>query len=191
MQLTHHLAAGLIPAMIASARALSRRVVYCVFDDIPAPGTTCGEFAAVGGFSVDDLKKLNPGIVCPSLDATKSYFVIGTATEGPTSSSTTSTAMSTTSKTTQTPTTTSTTTIPSAITSSTTSITSSAATPSNIPGLATDCDGFYKVKSGDQCDTIAQKHGISTDQFKKWNTYINDGACPLSLVTEGLPDPIH
>lgn len=43
------------------------------------------------------------------------------------------------------------------------SITTSAPTPSNtptMPGIAPTCDRFYKVKSGDQCDTIASRNQI-------------------------------
>jgi hypothetical protein len=44
-----------------------------------------------------------------------------------------------------------------------------------MPGLAADCDGFYKISSGDQCDTIARKQGITTAQFLSWNSEINAG----------------
>lgn len=44
-----------------------------------------------------------------------------------------------------------------------------------MPGLAANCDGFYKVASGDSCDTIASKNSITTTQFKSWNTEINAG----------------
>ncbi|KAK3338418.1 purine and uridine phosphorylase [Neurospora tetraspora] len=42
-----------------------------------------------------------------------------------------------------------------------------------MPGLAANCDGFYKVASGDSCDTIASKNSITTTQFKSWNTEID------------------
>jgi LysM repeat protein len=48
-----------------------------------------------------------------------------------------------------------------------------------MPGIADNCDGFYKVLSGDQCGTIATKHGISEAQFKSWNSQVNDST-PLS-----------
>jgi Pyruvate/2-oxoacid:ferredoxin oxidoreductase gamma subunit len=44
-----------------------------------------------------------------------------------------------------------------------------------MPGIVDNCDGFYKVSSGDQCGTIAAKHGISVAQFQSWNTEINGG----------------
>jgi LysM repeat protein len=43
-----------------------------------------------------------------------------------------------------------------------------------MPGIVDNCDGFYKVSSGDQCDTIAKANGISTAQLKSWNSEIND-----------------
>ncbi|KAJ5245095.1 hypothetical protein N7489_005191 [Penicillium chrysogenum] len=68
---------------------------------------------------------------------------MGTPTDDP-SSTTSTTAASTT--TTQSPTTTET-------------------APSNsptMPGIVGSCDGFHKVSSGDQCNTIATKYGIFT-----------------------------
>ncbi|KAK4107828.1 carbohydrate-binding module family 50 protein [Canariomyces notabilis] len=139
------LAAGHLPGLVTmvSAQAVSGRDVDCMFFTSPTShDATCETFAAAWGLSVDDLTKLNPGIVCPGLDTSKAYCVIGTVTEDPA----------------QTPTTT------------------SAPSPSNspaMPGLAENCDRFYKVASGDQCDIIAQKHGITTSQFLTWNSFIN------------------
>ncbi|KAL2820421.1 hypothetical protein BJX63DRAFT_380755 [Aspergillus granulosus] len=42
-----------------------------------------------------------------------------------------------------------------------------------MPGIVDNCDGFYKVSSGDQCGTIAQAHGITTAQLRSWNSEIN------------------
>jgi hypothetical protein len=47
-----------------------------------------------------------------------------------------------------------------------------------LPGIVDNCDGFYKVLSGDTCDSITKAHGISTTQFKSWNTGINDSTSP-------------
>lgn len=44
-----------------------------------------------------------------------------------------------------------------------------------MPGLAANCDGFYKVASGDSCETIEKQYGISDSQFKEWNSEANDG----------------
>ncbi|KAF7555932.1 hypothetical protein G7Z17_g1810 [Cylindrodendrum hubeiense] len=44
-------------------------------------------------------------------------------------------------------------------------------TPDSIqPGMVSNCDKFYFVKSGDSCAAIASKHGITLVQFNKWNT---------------------
>lgn len=159
---------------MVSARALSPRAVDCAFATTADAGATCESFAASWGQSVDELKKLNPGITCPNLDTSKTYCVIGTVTADPTSSSpsssfsSTSTTLKTTTTTTKVSTTSSST--------STSSSTTAAPAPSNspaMPGLAANCDGFYKVASGDSCDTIASKNGITTTQFKTWNTEIN------------------
>ncbi|RHZ56573.1 uncharacterized protein CDV56_100995 [Aspergillus thermomutatus] len=155
MYLTLLLTAGLVPGMAA---ALSRRAVECDFSTTADAGATCSSFASSWGLSVDTLQQLNPGISCPNLDTSQSYCVISTVTDDPTSTSTTLTT--------------------------TTSTTTTKTAPSNsptMPGIADNCDGFYKVSSGDQCDTIAAKHGISVAQFKSWNTEINDDCTNLWL----------
>ncbi|KAJ5765391.1 hypothetical protein N7520_004950 [Penicillium odoratum] len=43
-----------------------------------------------------------------------------------------------------------------------------------MPGTAANCDSFHLVLSGDQCDTIAAKYGISEAQFKSRNSKVND-----------------
>ncbi|KAJ5987857.1 hypothetical protein N7481_003067 [Penicillium waksmanii] len=101
------------------------------------------------GLLVDNLKQLNPGISCPDLDASRSYCVIGTATEEPSSTTSTSTTTKTT-----------------IISKSTTTTVTAPSNSPTMPGVASNCDGFYQVSSGDQCDTIAAKYGISEAQFK-------------------------
>jgi LysM repeat protein len=44
-----------------------------------------------------------------------------------------------------------------------------------MPGIADNCDGFYKISSGDQCSFIAQKHGVTIAQLRSWNSEINAG----------------
>lgn len=52
-----------------------------------------------------------------------------------------------------------------------------------MPGLAANCDNFHKITSGDQCDVIETKYGISDAQFKSWNSEINAGMySSLSVV---------
>ncbi|KAJ5647451.1 hypothetical protein N7490_003823 [Penicillium lividum] len=154
-----HLAAlitvGAVPAMGA---ALARRAVSCDFSTPADSGATCSSFASSWGLSVENLQQLNPGITCPNLDSSKSYCVIGTATDDPPSTtSTTKTA---------------------------TSATPTEAAPSNsptMPGIADNCDGFHKVSSGDQCNTIATQYGISESQFKSWNSQVNNDCTNLWL----------
>ncbi|CAG8893422.1 unnamed protein product [Penicillium egyptiacum] len=50
-----------------------------------------------------------------------------------------------------------------------------------MPGIVGNCDGFYKVSSGDQCNTIATKHAISEAQLKSWNSLIDDKCTNLWL----------
>lgn len=161
MQLTHLAAAGLIPGL---ACALSRRAVECSFTTSAAKGDTCESFASTWGLSVDSLQQLNPGIICPGLDMSKLYCVTGTVTDdGPGTTLTTTTSTTT----------------------RTTTTTSSAPTNSpTMPGIADNCDGFYKNSSCDQCDTIAKAHGISTAQLKSWNSEIND-----STIRPAFPSP--
>jgi LysM repeat protein len=64
------------------------------------------------------------------------------------------------------------------------STTSTAPTPSNsptMPGIAENCDRFYKIKSGDTCDAIASSNGITVAQLRSWNTEINAGCSNLWL----------
>ncbi|CAI7645618.1 unnamed protein product [Penicillium pancosmium] len=156
MRLTAILAAG---AILVTAAALTPRAVDCDFSTTADAGDTCSSFASNWGLSVDNLKQLNPGISCPDLDTSKSYCVIGTATEErpSTTSTSTTTKTTTTSK------------------STTTTVTAPSNSPT-MPGVASNCDGFYQVSSGDQCDTIAAKYGISEAQFKSWNSQV-DAKC--------------
>ncbi|KAI0168254.1 LysM domain protein [Pestalotiopsis sp. NC0098] len=63
---------------------------------------------------------------------------------------------------------------------STTTSTAPSVSPT-MPGLAANCDGFYKVVSGDQCNTIAAKYGVSTAQFLSWNSEVNNECTNLWL----------
>lgn len=106
------------------------------------------------------------------------YCVSGTVTGKPEPTTTTTT---TTSKTTTRPT-----------TSTTTTTTTNVPEPTNepaIPGIVDNCDGFYKVSSGDQCGTIAADHGISTAQFLEWNTEVNERK-PISSSRPKIPPPL-
>ncbi|KAL4959743.1 uncharacterized protein BDV14DRAFT_205413 [Aspergillus stella-maris] len=47
-----------------------------------------------------------------------------------------------------------------------------------MPGAAENCDEFYQVESGDQCDSIASAQIISIDQLRSWNSEIIAGLYP-------------
>lgn len=147
MQLTHLLAAGLVPGLVSAA-------VECDFETTADSGATCASFASSWGLSVKDLVGLNPGISCPGLDLDKSYCVIGTVIDAPTATTVPTTTFKTTTK--------------------APAPTSEPSDSPKMPGLAKNCDRFYKVSSGDGCDTIAKKNGISTAQFKSWNSELDD-----------------
>ncbi|KAJ4295645.1 hypothetical protein N0V90_007658 [Kalmusia sp. IMI 367209] len=60
--------------------------------------------------------------------------------------------------------------LPSTTAPPTTTPTNGVKTPSPLrPDIASNCDAFYYVKSGDNCDTISKANGISTTQFLAWN----------------------
>lgn len=181
MQLKHLLIIVLAPGLVSAAALHLRREVSCDFSTTADAGATCESFADTWGLSVDDLKKLNPAIACPDLDTSKSYCVIGTVTEDPeTTSASTSTTITSTSSSTSTVTTT-TTQPPTSTTSKPTST-----NEPQMPGIADNCDAFYKVKSGDQCDTIAKANSITEDQLKSWNDEINDSMSPLCTRSKSI-----
>ncbi|KAJ5593733.1 hypothetical protein N7537_010637 [Penicillium hordei] len=140
------------------AAALTRCVVNCDFSTPVDAGATWSSFASSWGLSVNNLLQLNPGIACPNLDTSKAYCVIGTATDEPSSTTSTTTTTTTTTK----------------ISTTTESIPSNSPT---IPGIATNCDGFHKVLSVDQCNTIAANEA----QFKSWNSQMDANCLNLWL----------
>ena len=48
-------------------------------------------------------------------------------------------------------------------------------------GIATNCDKFYLVVSGDQCGTIAANEGISLANFYAWNPAVGTSCQSLYL----------
>ncbi|KAI1151806.1 hypothetical protein F4825DRAFT_451089 [Nemania diffusa] len=77
-----------------------------------------------------------------------------------------------------TPTTTTTTTKPPTTTTTTTSAGNGIATPTPTqPGMVPNCDAFYFVQSGDGCQAIADKNGITLTQFTTWNPQVGGSAC--------------
>ncbi|OIW29067.1 hypothetical protein CONLIGDRAFT_655072 [Coniochaeta ligniaria NRRL 30616] len=64
----------------------------------------------------------------------------------------------------------------------TTSTTSSSPYSPAQPGLVANCNKFYRVSSGDTCEVIEAKYGISLAQFLSWNQSVHQ--CHLTH----LPD---
>lgn len=53
------------------------------------------------------------------------------------------------------------------------STTSAAPAPSNspaLPGAVSNLNKWYKIASGDTCDTVSAKNTITVAQFRSWNT---------------------
>ncbi|KAK3951455.1 hypothetical protein QBC32DRAFT_371120 [Pseudoneurospora amorphoporcata] len=58
------------------------------------------------------------------------------------------------------------------------------ATPTPIqPNMVANCDSFYKVKSGDTCDVIAAKSGISSAQIISSNASVGSGCTQPAATT--------
>ncbi|KAL6233083.1 hypothetical protein BDW75DRAFT_196167 [Aspergillus navahoensis] len=178
-------ALSLLPELLAARSIpLAKRGVDCSFSIAASSGDSCESFAASWGVSVDDLKSLNPGLDCTNFDDFADYCVMGDVTaDEPSSSSTTTATKEATTTTTDTTTIAVTTTIekPTTTTTSTTSTATGNAPSPTQPGLASDCDEFHKVASGDQCDTIEANYGIINAQFSSWNPYIDDHCSNLWL----------
>lgn len=83
--------------------------------------------------------------------------------------------------------------IPGVTPSPTTSTPTSDPTPTVspvMPGYASNCNRWYKVRSGDQCDTIASRNGITIAQIRTWNSQVNAGCTNLWLdyyICIGVP----
>lgn len=188
MQITrlHLFTAGLLAGLV-SAAPYARRGVECYFDVPAASGETCESLASSWGISADEFVKINPGVACPSLEVGRSYCVVGDWTPGETTSSTqpprTSTAATTTTSTTP-------------VTTAQPSTTIPPATPSNsptMPGAASNCNKWYRITSGDTCDVVATKNGITVAQLRTWNTEINPSCSNLWLdyyICTGVPGAV-
>lgn len=159
---------GLLPHLL-SAHALEARSVTCQFSVAASSGDTCASFAADWGLTEAKFQALNPSVACPTtLVAGQPYCVLGSV------SSTTTTSSTSTTITTSSPTSTSTTSVPTSTTFVTTMSSSSPYQPTQT-GLASNCNGFYLVSSGDTCEVIESKYGISAQEFASWNPAINSG----------------
>ena len=128
--------------------------VVCNFSTTASDGDTCTSFAASWGSTLENFQALNPGVSCPTLTVGQSYCVVGTVTSEP---------------------------------GTTTKATTTATTPTpspyepTVPGVPSNCDGFHLVASGDQCDAIEAKYGITDAQFKSWNPSIDSSMFTASI----------
>ncbi|KAE8148761.1 hypothetical protein BDV25DRAFT_12010 [Aspergillus avenaceus] len=145
---------GLLPQLLSAS-------VVCSFSSAASKGDTCESFASSWGQTLDSFKSLNPGVSCPDLTAGQSYCVIGTVTDDDPETTTTPTST------------------PKPTTSTTT--TSSSKYEPTQPGVPSNCDKFHLVASGDQCDTIEAKYGITDAQFRAWNPSIDSNCSNLWL----------
>ncbi|KAH7024976.1 uncharacterized protein B0I36DRAFT_416907 [Microdochium trichocladiopsis] len=161
-------AAGLLSNAVLAQRALPKRGVDCFFSYTPSKGDTCATFAASWALDVAEFQSLNPGVSCPNLDTSKQYCVLGNVNDdGPATSTSTSTS-------TKAPT-------PTTSKTSTTAAPPASSNSPAMPGLAGNCDGFHKIVSGDNCDAISKKYGITRSQFLGWNTEVNKDCTNLWL----------
>jgi LysM repeat protein len=153
--------------------------VSCDFQTAPDDGDTCDVFANNWGLSVQQLIDLNPTITCPNLDTTTTWCVVGKVTQDATTSSTKATQPTTSSTlkttTSSAPVTTQPTSTRPTTTSTQVTTTTAAANQPQNSGTVSNCSKFYKVVSGDGCDSIDAKFSISFDQFRSWNPAVNSG----------------
>ncbi|KAK4176679.1 hypothetical protein QBC36DRAFT_300928 [Triangularia setosa] len=197
--------AGLLPGLVAGRVTKLCRDVECYFSAAADSNTlTCQTFADHWFITLADFQRTNPGVNCANLDINTSYCVHGDVTPEPSSSSSIS-IITASSSSSSTPLSTATSTriltvispTPSAIISTRTSTTiqsSSTSAPSPsispiLPGVAGNCNRFYQVASGDECDIVSQNNGITTAQLRSGND-INASCSNLWLgyyVCVGIP----
>lgn len=166
---------------IGAARIESRNTISCSYSSYPDSSDTCQSFADAWAITVKELVALNPSINCADFNTDGRYCVLGTVSPDATTTSslgTTSSIPATThfaSATTQSENTLSTITL-----SATT--TSAAQHQPQQSGLIASCATFYRVKSGDSCDSIQAEFGITGSQFVSWNPSINSGECLITAL---------
>ncbi|KAJ5609514.1 hypothetical protein N7528_010081 [Penicillium herquei] len=128
-----------------------------------ASGDSCSGVASDYGITLADFYAWNPavGSSCAYLDV-GDYVCVNVAGSGTTTTATTATIT----------------------TSTATSTTNAVTTPSPIQtGMATDCDAFYFVVSGDSCASIAEAEDVTVDDLEEWNPAIGSDCTDLWLDT--------
>jgi hypothetical protein len=143
MHLKSLLVTGFLPQLLSASELRSRGIV-CSFSTPANNGDTCQSFAKTWGLDVAKLTSLNPGIQCPDLVVGQNYCVVGKVSTVPDTTTQSSTSIKTLSTTT-----------------TTTETTSSSPYTPTQPGLTLDCDKFYLVSAGDQCDGIEARFGMT------------------------------
>ncbi|KAH7159574.1 hypothetical protein B0J13DRAFT_642947 [Dactylonectria estremocensis] len=133
------------------------------------------------GIELEDFLQWNPSITadCGNFQQDYSYCIeVSDVTTSATSAKpTTSHASTTTTKTSATKTTTTGTT-------TTTKAGNGVETPTPIqPGMVTNCNKFYFVQTGDTCDTLVKKYGISQAQLSTWNPKVGSTCTGLWAAT--------
>ncbi|KAI0191405.1 hypothetical protein EV127DRAFT_338251 [Xylaria flabelliformis] len=118
------------------------------------PGDVCTDIAAAYGISLQNFYAWNPAVGSSCLTLILGdYVCVGTTTSS--TSVTTLTSMST-----------------------TTTPGNGISTPTPVQtGIASNCNRFYLVQSGDICDTIAAAEGISVSDLYAWNPAVGVNTC--------------
>ncbi|KAL4934338.1 LysM peptidoglycan-binding domain-containing protein [Aspergillus undulatus] len=123
-------------------------------------GDQCGTIEAQYGITDEEFKEWNPAIDASCSNLWLDYYIcVGVSDDATSTTTTTSTS------------------------TSTTSGPEPTATPPEplIPGIVESCQTFYQVQPGDSCYSITMAAGITTAQFREWNTGINAGCTNLWL----------
>ncbi|ETS88169.1 hypothetical protein PFICI_01997 [Pestalotiopsis fici W106-1] len=154
---------GLLLASTAQCRSLFLARRDCTFTVEAAEGDTCSSLSDYWGITEAQFESYNPGVDCSStLTAGADYCIEWDDGQLPTSTTTSTTSS-------KTSTTTTTTTAP------------SGPSPTQT-GIASDCDAYYKVVSGDTCSGIVDHFGNFTlANFYVWNPAVGSDCSLLFL----------
>ncbi|KAL3452698.1 hypothetical protein BJX65DRAFT_302607 [Aspergillus insuetus] len=115
-------------------------------------GDTCASIAQAAGISVSELTTWNSGVGTGCSSLWLGYYVC-ISRVGATATMTTTT---------------------------TTTTGNEISTPlPTLPGMVSNCDAFYLVKSGDGCAAIASSKGITLSQLYAWNKNLGTGCTGL------------
>ncbi|KAM5453917.1 hypothetical protein MaudCBS49596_002542 [Microsporum audouinii] len=187
---------------VSNTSAAALRPRDCSFMSPAATGDTCQSLASDWGINVSQFIQWNAGVDCNALVVGRQYCILWagaepssvTTSSTPSSRTTSTTTSTTTSATTSATTSTTTSATTSTITSTTvskTSMTTSPAmtTPATPPGpsqvqggIATDCQRYHQVKSGDSCQNIVDTYKTFTlNQFYSWNPAVGKSCESLWL----------